>query len=201
MGAVKELFGRSNTLPHNHTFKPERKNKSVKRILILTLLMLSAYAMTFGQTPSLTPKDTPASQTLTQLAKDKSADQKAFDAKLQQARFSLDQAQKALNDQLQTEQKDINAKLQADKKYKPLLDQIADTQKKIGELGQTAQANFVKDNGVVKQKLDMETTQAQGLIPVVRKENGFPDNATFDLDTQKWSIPSSEPTKAPEKKP
>jgi DNA repair ATPase RecN len=173
----------------------------VKRIIALTILMFAAYAAYPQAKPNeLTPKDTPASQTLNQLAKDKATDQKVWDTKLQQARFGLDQQQKTLNDQLQTVQKDLNAKLQADKKYKPLLDQIADTQKKINEVAQSAQANFMKDMGSVQQKLNMEATQAQGLVPVIKKENNFPDNATYDLDTQKWTVPASETGKAPETK-
>lgn len=173
----------------------------MKQLLGFTVLMLVTGAVYAQKPTDLAPKDSPALQTLIQLSIDKAADQKAFDIKLQQARSSLDQAQKALNDQLQSEQKDLNGKLQADKKYKPLLDQIADTQKKVNEAGQAAQATFTKDAGPIQQKVATEAAQIEGLIPVVRKENGFPDNAAFDVATQKWSeAPAVPAMKAPDKR-
>lgn len=174
----------------------------MKRILGLTILMLSAYAIAYPQQPAaspdeaLTPKDSPAAQTLNQLAKDKLSDQKAFDSKLQQARFELDKTQKDMSTQLQSLQKELNDKLREDKKYKPLLDQIADTQKNLNESQNVAAGTFQKESGSLSSKVNMEANQIEGLIPVVRKENNFPDNSVYDPATQKWTLPA----KAPEKK-
>lgn len=177
----------------------------MKRILALVVLFMGV-ASILAQQPASTPaapnpneltaKSTPASDALGELARDQTADQAALNTKLQQAKYSLDQSNKALGDQIQTVQKDLMAKLNQDKKYKPMLDQIADLQKKLNENQTNASNAYQKDAGPLVQRVQSETAQVQGLIPVVKKENGFPDNATYSVETQKWTVPAA--PKAPE---
>lgn len=156
---------------------------------VLALFILAASVAAAQKPTDVTVKDTPASQTLVQIAKQKIDDQKVLDTKFQQARSNLDSSNKAIQDQLKAVSDDLQNKLKADKKYKPMLDQIADLQKKLGENGSNAQQAFQRDIGPVQQKVQMETNQVDGLIPIVRKENGLPDTATFDGATGKWSVP------------
>jgi predicted RNase H-like nuclease (RuvC/YqgF family) len=138
---------------------------------------------------TITVNDTPASEELAQLVKDQAADKAAFDTKVQQANFTYDQNTKALKNQITAAQKDLNDKLTADKKYKPLLDNITNLQKQLTDNGSKIQADFNKEAGPLQQKLNLEANEIQGLIPVVKKENNLPDNATFDPVTGKWSVP------------
>src|ERR1035441_6015344 len=106
----------------------------VINIAATTLLFTGIAAIAQApKTAEVTVKSTPASDALVEFAKSQSADQKAYNAKLQQARFNLDNNNKTLNEQMQALQKDLQAKLQQDKKYKPMLDQITDLQKKMSE--------------------------------------------------------------------
>lgn len=149
----------------------------------------------FAQQSDLKPKSSPAADALVELAKSQTSDQGLLNVKMQQARSTIDQNNKQLIADIQSAQKDLQDKLEQDKKYKPLIDHINDTQKKLNESGQKVAADYQRDNGVLAQRIQNETVQVQGLIPVVRKENGFPDNAAFDIETQKWTVP-----KQPDKK-
>ena len=153
-----------------------------------------------AQTPAATPttqptktdvviKDTPASEALLQFAKDQTADQTAFNTKVQQANFTLNQNNKALQDQIAAANKDLLEKLRADKKYKPLLDNIDNLNAELATTGQKVRDDFSKDAGPLQQKLNFETDEVKTLIPVVRKENGLPDDATFDTSSGKWTVP------------
>lgn len=174
-----------------------------------TFALVSAIALaailSFAQTPpaaapkpdpnEVAVKDSPASQSLAQLAKDQAADRKHLNDIFQQARTSLDQNSKALNESVAAAQKDLNDKLNADKHYKPLLDHLKDLQKQMQDAGQKAQAGFQNSVQPIQQKLNVESAQIAGLEPVVRKENNLPDTAVFNAATGKWSVP-----KAAEKK-
>jgi len=160
--------------------------KSTIRIIAFTLAIFTAKA--FAQTP-LTPKDTPASQVLAQLVKDHNADQKAFDVKRQQAMSTLDQSNKTLSDQVAAMQKALMDDLNKDKKYKPRIDQINGMQQKLQTNGANANQAFQRDVGPLQQRVLTEQSQIDGLLPVIRKENGFADNAVFDPATGKWSEP------------
>lgn len=166
-----------------------------------TFALVSAIALaailSFAQAPPAAPKpdpnevavkDSPASQSLAQLAKDQVVDQKHLNDIFQQARTSLDQNNKALNDAVVAAQKELNDKLNEDKKYRPMMDKLKDLQKQLQEAGQKAQQDFQKSVGPIQQKLNMESAQIQGLEPVVRKENNLPDNAVFNAATGKWSV-------------
>ena len=168
--------------------------RSAIRISIFALVFTAV--LVFAQAPPAKPdpnevqvKDTPASQSLVQLAKDQEADQKHLNDIFQQARSSLDSNNKALQDELTKSQKALDDKLKADKKYRDDLAHIADIQSQITNAGTKAQQAFQQSIGPIQQKLNMASAQVQGLIPVVRKENGLPDTATFDMATQKWTNP------------
>jgi|ERR1700721_1797657 len=135
-------------------------------------------------------KDTAASQTLVDLAKSEVSDKAAMNTKFQQARGSLDQNVKALNDELKKTQKDLNDRIKADKKYSSEFAHIDDLQKQIQTANQTADDAFRKDAGPLQQKLQTEIAQIDGLVKVVKKENDLPDSATFSDETQKWTVPS-----------
>ena len=127
-----------------------------------------------------------------QFAKDQTADQTAFNTKVQQANFTLNQNNKALQDQIAAANKDLLEKLRADKKYKPLLDNIDNIDNLNAELattGQKVRDDFSKDAGPLQQKLNFETDEVKTLIPVVRKENALPDDAVFDTASGKWTVP------------
>ena len=168
--------------------------KSIVRISIFTLLFVAVAA--FAQVPAkpdadqVTVKDTDASKALTQVAQDLVKDQKSLNDLFQQARSSLDKNNKTLTDAIAAAQKELNDRLQQDKKYKPELDHIADLQKQLTEMGQKAQTEFSRNVGPVQQRVVNEQAQIQVLEDVVRKENGFPKEAEFNLESQKWSNPA-----------
>ena len=175
----------------------------MKKILALSFAVMLCTTVR-SQTPpvvsgppadTVTVKDTPAAQSLDKLAKDQASDQKAVNDLFQQARHSLDANQKALQDELQKQTKDLNDKLAEDKHYKPMIDKIKDLNKQLQDVQAKAQAEFQKNAGVLQQKVQSELYQVQALIPVVRKENGLPDNAQYDAQTQKWSVPKAEAKK------
>lgn len=164
------------------------------------LAILFAATITLGaQTPAPKPvdqpktdvviKDTPASQALIQFSKDKTADQAAFNTKVQQAQFTLNQSNKALQDQIAGANKDLLEKLKADKKYKPLLDNLDNLNAQLNTNGQKISGDFQKDTGPIQQKLNFESDEVKTLIPVVRQENDLPDTATFNESTGKWTVP------------
>ena len=142
----------------------------------------------FGQT-FLGPKDTPASRTLDEIAKQYVPDQKALDDKKAQAQAALDQSNTSLTKQIGELQKALQDKLKADKKYAPLLQQIEDLNKKFASNQIIANQAFQADAGPLAQKVTSETGQLEGLEKAVRQENGWPDTATYDRTKQKWSMP------------
>jgi Skp family chaperone for outer membrane proteins len=171
--------------------------KHVVCILTLTILLLGIPAA-FTQdakpaapaAPDVAIKDTPASQSLVALQKKLAADQQAFTTAFQQARTTLDQNLKALNDELAKQQKVLHDQEASDKKYRPLLDKIDDLQKQIATAQETAQKKFNAEISTVQQNIGIEQAQIQALVPVVRRENDLPDGATFSIDTGKWTLPA-----------
>ena len=171
----------------------------MKRILIIGLGFLFGVIL-FAQSP-VAVKDSAASQVLNQTAKEHAADQAAFNTKLQQARYSLDQSNKDLQKQIQDLQKTLQDKLKADKHYKDLLDQIDALQKKFNENSQRANEAFQRSLAGLPQKIQTENAQMQSLIDVVRKENNLPADATYNEEKQIWTITpaKNEPPKTAKK--
>jgi hypothetical protein len=156
----------------------------------LCVFSLLAFAL-YGQAPAPVAKSSPASDALIAAAKEMKEEQKAFDTALTQARSSFDISQKSLLTQIQEAQKDLNDKVKADKKYAPLIEKISTLQKQGQDLQQHAQTQFAQSANPLQSKIASDKALIEGLIPVVRKENGFPDNAAFDPATQNWSVPKA----------
>jgi seryl-tRNA synthetase len=130
-----------------------------------------------------------AEDELISVAKAETADKAALDSKLQTARGELDSVTKTLSDEIQATGKTLNDEIKADKKYKPLLDKIADLQTKLKDAQTKVQTEFQSSAGVLQQKVSTEDAQVQALTKVVKKDSGLPDSATFDVATQKWTVP------------
>ena len=175
----------------------------MKKILALTFAVMLCTTVR-SQTPPvvsgppadpITVKDTPASQSLDKLAKEEADNQKTVNDLFQQARHNLDANQKALQDEIKKQTKDLNDKLAEDKKYKPIMDKIKDLNKQLQDIQGKAQADFQKNAGVLQQKVQSAMYQVEALIPVVRKENGLPETAQYNPQTQKWTVPKAEAKK------
>ena len=94
------------------------KVSGILAILFATALTLSAQTTKVPdapKTPDIVVKDTPASQALIEAAKSQAADQTVFNTKLQQAKYTLDASNKALTEQINAANKDLNDKLKAAK--------------------------------------------------------------------------------------
>lgn len=167
----------------------------------IAILALASLAV-FAQQPAsagkeVTVKDTPASLALVELAKDTVKNTKNFNDILQQAKFSLDQNNKALTDEVQKSQKALDEQLLADKHYKNQIDHIKDLQRQITESGSKAQQEFQKKVGPIQQNITDSNAQIKALIPIVRKENDLPENAVFSNETGKWTVPPPPAPAAP----
>lgn len=153
-----------------------------KTILILILMLaLPAFAQT------VIPKPSPASAELAEAAKSKVADSAVFNTQRQQAVSALDMNQKQLQAALAADQKTLQDELSKDKKYKSLLDKIDTEAKQIQGAQQTANAAFLQQTADLRNRLQLESTQIQVLVPIIRKENGWDDSYTFDLEKGVWT--------------
>jgi DNA repair ATPase RecN len=153
----------------------------------IQLLLLAAF--TIGYTALIPAQDTkpsPAAEALANAAKEMADSQKSFDVGIQQARSSEETTSKALIKQLTDANKSLHDKLEADKKYKPLVDQIDTMQKQIQGLDNDMRTKFTQQYGPIQQKIAADKALIDGLVPIVRKENGWPDSATYDYTTQTW---------------
>ncbi len=130
---------------------------------------------------------TPAEEALISAAKDQDSAQKLYKQKFDIAKEALTKSEQVIKDRIAALQKELNDKIKEDKKYHPLLDQVDVAQKYLSNTEQKADADFQKDVGPLAQKISSDAALVQGLTPVVRKEKGFPDGATFDPATQTWS--------------
>lgn len=149
--------------------------------ILLALTLSGCHA----QTPA-TPKASPASEALAHAAKDIGTEQKAFDAALHQAKATLDVSVKDLQKQNADLNKTLNDQIRADKKYKPMFEKIDAIQKQIQALNTDATNKFSQSVGPLNNQIASDKALIEGLEPVVRKENGWPDSATFDVATQTW---------------
>lgn len=173
---------------------------NTKYLSIVTILLCSAFTSTMAQQPvkepgaprpetaskTLSVKKTPASDALVQAAKDVVSEQASFDTGFKQAGSLLEPKQKAQSERLTALNKKLLDQLKTDKKYKAMLDEIETLQKEITQTAQIAQADFDKGYGVIHNKLVVDQTLVQSLVPIVRKENDLPDTAVFDVATQTW---------------
>lgn len=128
----------------------------------------------------------PASEALDHAAKDVATEQKSYDTALMQAKSTLDASMKDLQKQSADLTKSLNDQLAADKKYKPMLDKISVLQKQLQSLSSDASQKFAPTAGPIQNQIATDKALVDGLVPVVRKENGWPDTATYDSATQTW---------------
>lgn len=138
-------------------------------------------------TVDITVKSSPAEDALVKAAKDVATKQQAYDAMLQQARGTLESNQSAIAKKLTDAQNDLNTKLKADKKYKPIVDNIIALENQLSDASKTVQNSFNQESGTLQQSINTDRALIKGLVPVVRQENGLPDTADFNANTQKWT--------------
>lgn len=157
--------------------------------LAVSLLLCATGSILFAQAkPAIvTAKPSPASDALNAAAKEHITEQKAYDAALQEARATLDSTSKDLQKQLVDLNKSLNEQVRADKKYKPLIDKIDAIDKQLQSAQQDVQKKFSDRVGPISRALNTDGAMVSGLIPVVRKENGWPDTAAYDESTQTWT--------------
>lgn len=161
-------------------------------IVALALYAFSVYGMSQppppppATTPAPIVKQTPASDTLVQTAKDMAAEKSSFDTIRNQARSTVDASSKQLQDALKAKTDAMMTQLKADKKYAVQLAEIDTITKQMSDMSRGANDKFQKDTSPIQQKIATDNALIGGLIPIVKKENGFPDSTTFNVDTQKW---------------
>lgn len=153
----------------------------------MLLLILSAPTLT----AQVVVKQTPASDALTQAAKEAQSEQKSYDTALQQGKLALTAEQKTPLSDLAAAQADLDTKLKSDKKYKPLLDRIAMIEAQLKTLTQAAQTKFATTIGPVQGRLALDKAAMDALVPIVRKENALADSVKYDENTQTWKDTSS----------
>lgn len=131
-------------------------------------------------------KPSPASDALVKSAQESTVQQKQFDAAFQTAKAALDAKVKDLQQQNIDLNQQLNTQMRADKKYKPMFDKIDAIQKQIAALNNDATAKFQQIIGSIQTQIATNKALMDGLEPVVRKENGWPETTTFDRATQTW---------------
>ncbi len=168
----------------------------MKRFLLVVIVLTALIAK--AQNPSateLTVKSSPTEDVLVSLAKQGVNTQKVINSLLQQARFNLDQKNKPILEEMKKRSAKWQAKIDAD--TKDLKDQLDANQK------EAAMKFQVEIGALQNQVVSLQTLKI--LEDIVRKEQGLPDNATFNPETQKWTVPTAktetkpeEPAKTPE---
>lgn len=135
---------------------------------------------------TVTVKSSPASDALMVAAKDLQSSQRTLEVASQQAKATMDASQKALNDQLIAITTDLNKRVRADKKYSADFEKIDSLQKQLQTTAQQAQQKFVTDYGPIQQKVATDNAVINGLVPVVKAENGLDEKTIFDPVSQSW---------------
>lgn len=163
--------------------------KNVGRIASLTVLMCLAFAAFAQESKELKPKDSPAFQSLMLATADKAKYEAEAEAKRQQAIAELGSTNKPLIDKMQALQKDLQDRLKKDHHYSKQLAEIEAIQSQLSEAGKKAQATFTSTVGPIHLKVQEDKAKIDALVPIVRKENGFPDDSQFNEQTKKWEVP------------
>lgn len=167
---------------------------------IATIAIFAIAAATLSAQAPLTAKSSPASDALVAAAKEQATSQKSLDTILQKLRSELISQQQKDQTDIQAKNKALLDKLKADKHYAPMLAEIDNIQKDLNAIQQKFQNAFNQEAGPAQQKLQADNSLVSGLVPVVRKENGFPDDAQFDAATQTWKVPQpAKPAETPKK--
>jgi hypothetical protein len=130
---------------------------------------------------------TPASDSLVQTSRQLVAEKSALDKSVADTQSSLNSSTKVLQDEFRAKGKLLQDEVRADPKYRPLIAEMDALQKKLSDAGTAAQDEFKKSTGPARQKVATDNAIVQGLIPVARKEKGYDDSMTWNVDTQTWS--------------
>jgi hypothetical protein len=162
----------------------------------VSAVFLVCTSAVFAQTSALAPsstveitvKSSPAEIALLNAASDFNTNQKSMDTILQQAKTIVAANAKVLQDELTATQKELNDKVMVNKKYKPLIDKIANLNKELTDLSQNARTKYFQDTYPIQQKMKQDDALITGLVHVVKQENNLPNTATFDPKTQKWTV-------------
>lgn len=156
------------------------------RTIVLSAALLLALPLA-----AQTVKPSPASEALDHASQDLASTQKSLDTAVNQARSTADANSKALQQKMGELQKALLDELKSDKKYKDQIAAFEAVQKQIQTQGQEAGMKFQQEAGPMQSSIAKDRALIEGLIPIVRKENDLPDNATYDQATQKWNVPTA----------
>lgn len=151
---------------------------------ILVVFVMALCEIAGAQSPTVKP--TPASETLVKTAKEMATNKVNFQNALNQARTTLDASVKQLQEEVNAKTKAVYDELKADKKYKDKMAEVDTLQKQLAGLNSTQNTKFQTETMPIQQTISKDSALVDGLIPIVRKENDFPDSATFDPETQTW---------------
>lgn len=160
-------------------------------LALISFFALPLSAQTRKSSDPITVKSSPAEDALIQAAKDYNIESKAYNDAYQQARSAVDASQKDLQKQFQDAQKSLMDKLKADKHYASMLDALNAIQKQMQDSNTVATQTFQQKAGPIQNKMARDNALIQGLIPIVRKENGLPDTATFEVGKGAWTQPKT----------
>lgn len=167
-------------------------------LAVIAVIVVSAFALAIAlgyrisiAKPQLTAKHSFMSGKLDGAAKDLSEVQKPYSDIIALANADLNKKQQPIQTQIVVAQNELNAKLAVDPKYSPLVDKIKGLQAQLQTVTSAAQQKFAADNAWLTKKAQEDNATINGLIPLVREENGWPETATYDVATQKWTKPTA----------
>lgn len=183
--------------------EPRYRNLTLREIVIASVGVVLVMFITFGglgliaaqqapplvvhqATTDLTVKSSPSQDALVDVAKKNADTSKVLNDLLMQARTALDAKNKPIVDAITAKSAKWQAKIDADTK---------DLKAQIKANGDAATAEFQQKVGALQNQVAPVQT-LQTLEGIVKKEQGLPDNATFDEQRQVWTVPAK-----PEEKP
>lgn len=157
---------------------------------VLIALVLSVSGAVYAQTPApVTVKQTPSSEALVKTAQDMAVAQKSLDTMMAKARAGNDANQRPITLAIQKANEDLLTELKQDKRYRDQLAKIDGLQKQLQAINQRDNQQFSQDIVPIQVKIGSDKALIDGLVPIVRQENGMTETATFDPATQKWTVP------------
>jgi hypothetical protein len=131
-------------------------------------------------TTDLTVKSSPSQDALVDVAKKNADVSKVINDLLQQARTALDVKNKPVMDAITAKSAKWQVKIDADTK---------DLKAQLKVNGDAATVEFQQKVGALQNQVAPVQT-LQTLENIVKKEQGLPDNATFDEQRQVWTVPA-----------
>jgi predicted RNase H-like nuclease (RuvC/YqgF family) len=158
--------------------------KPLARILSTAILAL----IPFSASAQITVKPTPAADALNHAASDFQKENKSLEDLVHQAQFGGGQNAQTLQKEMMDLSNKLHVELLADKKYKGEVEAIDKVQTQLKDLQKTTQEKFNQESAPIQQAMATDNALIDGLIPIVRKENGFSDGAEYDRATQTWKV-------------